>query len=336
MRIDPVAKRIVAIYLNMFLWQRSPAVRDRQVAEINEAKLLAWSHEEIKRTAELSDLYRDSAPIAASKAASDLNGLMAGHWESSTFQRWLFYSMSWAVLRCTKPIVTIPDQGLVRPSNSGILNDGRGLLDPQAEFYLPLSSTRILVVSWRGGPPDKIQLVTASPAHIRRISKFGFGQASRFVYATGESEKLAVAVQQSPRHIPTLKPLRMTGGPNPKADELGKLKAWFEKLGTDDPARHWCMAPGAGEHCRHNWRRLPNELPVVSDKPEFTTPVYVCEWCFAFEWRYRNGHVKFDDMELRRLLKQPPMKNWWELFDVTHAGNCIEACGTIPLYRVAE
>ena len=49
MRIDPVAKRIVAVYLNTFLWKRSQAIRDKQVAETSEAELLGWAHDAAER-----------------------------------------------------------------------------------------------------------------------------------------------------------------------------------------------------------------------------------------------------------------------------------------------
>ena len=326
--IHPVAKRIFAVYLNMFLWQRSPAVRDSQVAETSKEVLSEWAHEEMRLRDVLSGLHREVS-IAVAKAAGDVNGLMAGHWKSSTFQRWLFYSMSWTVLRCTEPIVTVPDQGLVHLGS-------RGLLDPKAEFYFPLSSTRVLVASWHGAPPNMVQLISASPAHVRQINKLGFGQAGRFVYGKEHSEKLAATVLKPSRHLPTLRALRIAGGPNQTAAALGKLGAWYEKLGSNDSDRYWCMAPGAGELCRHNWQRAPFELPVVSEKPEITTPVDVCEWCGALERRYRNGHVEFDDRELRRMSVQPPEKNWWQLYDVIHGGGRIEARGTMPRYRVAD
>ena len=327
--IDPVAKRIAAVYLNMFLWKRSPATRDSQVAETDEAVLLACARDGVRDHGLPSDLVRDVMPIAVAKAAADVNGLMAEHWSSNAFQRWLFHSMSWAVLRCAEPVATIPDQGLARLGS-------RGPLDPKAEFYFPLSSKRVLVMSWNGGPPNTVQLVKASPAHVRRINKLGFRQAGRFVYGEEYSERLAAAVQKSSRHLPTPRPLQLAGGLNPKVPELSNLRAWHEKLGLDDPDRHWCMAPGAGERCRHSWRRAPFELPVVSDEPEITMAVDVCEWCGGLQKRHRTGLVEFDDMELCRTLTRPPSKNWWQHFDVTHAGNRIEARGAIPLYRLAE
>ena len=205
LRIDPVAKRIVAVYLNTFLWMRSPAVRDKQVAETGEAELLRWAHDGAKRYGVLDSLYRDLLPTVVAKAIGDVNGLMAGHWKSSTFQRWLFYSMSWVVLRCAEPIVTIPDRGLV-------LLGGRGLLDPKAEFYFPLSSQRVLVASWHGAPPDTVQFLSASPAHMRGINKHGFAQAGRFVYGRAKSEKVAALVQKSSHRFPRLQSLHATGG----------------------------------------------------------------------------------------------------------------------------
>ena len=330
-RIDQVAKRIVAVYLTTFLWRRSPAIRDRQVAETNEAQFFDWGREGAKLYGAPRSLYRDNLPVFAAKVASDVNGLMAGHWESNTLQRWLLYSMSWAVLRCMEPIVTVPDRGLVQLGT-------RGLLDPKAEFYFPLSSKRVLVASWHG-PPSLVQFLSAAPAHVRGINKHGFGQAGRFVYGQEYSEKVATAVQRSAHHFPTLKALPAAGGPNPTVSKLDSLKAWYAKVidSSDDPDRHWCIAPGAGNQHRHNWQLAPFELPVVSDTPETKAPVAICAWCGALEWRYPNGHVRFDDLELRRTTVSEPMKNWWQSFRVVEGPDAhIEADGTVPRYHVAN
>lgn len=331
MRIDPVAKRIVAVYLNTFLWRRSPAVRDRLVAETTEAALLDSAHDGAKRYGLPARLYHDRLPAIAAKTASDLNGLMAGYWESNTFQRWLLHSMSWSVLRCRKPIVFVPDRGLIQLGS-------RGLLDPKAEFYFPLSSKRVLVASWYGAPPDVVQFTSASPAHVRGINKHGFRQAGRFVYGLKQSEKVAETVQKSSHHFPTLEAIDIVGGTNPTAIRLDKLQDWYaEVVGkSDDPDRYCCIASGAREQCRHNWQRAPFDLPVVRETPEFKAPVGVCEWCGALEWRYPNGHVRFDDLELRRTTMTERLKNWWQSFKIVGTSTSIEAHGAVPRYRVTD
>ena len=331
MRIDPVAKRIVAVYLNTFLWKRSPAIRDKQVAETSEAELLGWAHDAAERYG-TPPAYRDLLPVAVAKAASDVNGLMAEHWESSTFQRWLFCSMSWAVLRCADPIVTVPDRGLVQLG-------GRGLLDPKVEFYFPLNAKRVLVASWRGSPSSVVQILSASPAHMRGINKHGFGQAGRFVYGLKPSEKVATAVQKPSHHFPSLRALPVAGGDNPTAAKLDSLKTWYEKVvadSSDHPDRHWCIAPGARYQCRHSWQRTPFELPAIKDMPETKAQIGVCEWCSAVKWRFPNGHVRFDDLELRRTTVSEAMKNWWQSFRIVGSGTRIEARGAMPRYRVAD
>ena len=332
MSIDPVAKRIVAVYLTMFLWRRSPAIRDQQVTETTETEFLNWGREGAKLYGAPRSVYQDMLPAVAAKSARDVNGLMAEHWESSTLQRWLLYSMSWAVLRCGEPIVTVPDRGLIQLGR-------RGLLDPKAEFYFPLSSKRVLVASWHGAPPGLVQLLSASPAHVRGINKHGFGQAGRFVYGQECSKKVATTVQRSAHHFPRLKALPAAGGPNPTVPKLHGLQAWYTKVvndRSDNPDSHWCMAPGAGNQCRHRWQRAPFSLPVVSETPETKVPVGVCEWCGALEWRYPNGHVRFDDLELRRTTVSEPMKNWWQSFRVEGRGERIEARGAMPRYHVAD
>ena len=330
-RIDPVAKRIVAIYLNTFLWKRSPAARDQQVAETKEADLLDWAHQDVELYGLPRNLYQDLLPAVAAKAAGDVNGLMAAHWGSATFQRWLFYSMSWAVLRSKQPVVTVPDRGLVR------LGD-RGLLDPKAEFYFPINSKRVLVVSWHGSPPDVVQLLSASPAHMRNINKLGFTQAGRFVYAQEHSDKIGAVVQQSTHHFPRLKALHASGGPNPTAADLDSLSAWYERVAndySDNPDRHWCIAPGAGDQFLHNWQRAPFKLSVTT-QPRIKVPVRVCEWCCARELQYANGYIRFDDLELRRTMATGAMKNWWQSFKVVVTKNRIEAHGAMPRYRVTD
>lgn len=332
MRIDAVAKRIVAIYLNTFLWKRSPAIRDWLVAETSEADLLDWMNDEAKLHGAPRSLYRDVLPSVAAKAAGDVNGLMATHWDSATFQRWLFYSMSWAVLRCSESIVTVPDGGLVH------LGD-RGLLDPKAEFYFPLNSKRVLLVSWHGGPPDVVQLLSASPAHMRGINKHGFGQAGRFVYGQEFSEKIAEAVQKSSHNFPRLRTLQIAGGPNPVTEKLDELKVWYTRIIGDysnSPDRYWCIAPGAGNQCSHNWQQAPFELPMASDVPKIKATVRICNWCGALERRYPNGHIRFDDMELLRTTMNETKKNWWQLFRVVATQDRIRALGKVPIYEVVD
>ncbi len=332
MRIDPVAKRIVAVYLNMFLWKRSPTIRDQQVAGAKEATFLDLAHHAAKRYGAPGSLNRDIFPAVAARAASDANGLMAGHWESSTFQRWLFYSMSWVVLQCTEPIVTIPDGGLIRLGT-------RGLLDPQAEFYFPLNAKRVLLVSWHGAPPDVVQLLSASPAHMRSVDKHGFEQAGRFVYGQQYSKKVDATVRKRSHYFPTIQTLHAVGGSNPTVPKLENLGAWYRRVSDDDSDsadRHWCMAPGAGDQCRHNWKRAPFELSVVTETPDARVPVSVCEWCCALEWRYANGLIRFDDLELRRTTMTEAMKNWWQSFKVVATKNRIEARGAVQRYCVAD
>ena len=329
-RIDPVAKRMVSVYLNTFLWRRSPAIRDQQVADAKEADFVHWAHRAAKRYGVPSSLHRDVLRAAAA-AAGDVNGLMAEHWQSTTFQRWLLYSMSWVVLRCTESAVTVPDGGLVQLG-------GRGLLDPKAELYFPLSSRRVLAASWRGGSPDVIRLLSASPAQIRGINKYGIRQAGRFVYGQKYSRKVAETVQRSSHNFPKLKPLCISGSPSPVAARLKDFRAWYARV-TDDysdtPDRHWCMGPGAGDQCRHKWQQARFELPLVIDAMETKVSVSACKWCGALEFRYANGYVRFDDFELRRTTVPMSRKNWWQSLKVVASENRIEACGEVPIYRVA-
>ena len=321
MRIDAVAKRIVAVYLTMFLWRRSPAARDRLVSKTNEVDLVRLGR---KGAENLDDAVRDrlEAILPAVAGASDVNSLMAGHWSASTFVRWLFYSMSWAVLRCTAPVVTVPDQGLIWLGS-------RGLLDPKAEFYFPLSSRRVLVTSWQGSPQSLIQLLPASPAHMRGINKHGFARAGRFVCGQRRDQKLAAAVQKAQHHFPKLEPLAATGGPNPTAAKLSHLSSWIEGIGSDNPNRHWCMAPGADRHC-HQWRPSPSPIAVTSDLPDHKVPARFCQWCGAIERENLNGHIEFDDMELQRTQAQPPWKNWWQSFVIVDAGGRIKSRNVAP------
>lgn len=332
MRIDPVTKRIVAVYLTMFLWRRSPAIRDRQIIETTEDELLAMGRDIVRRYGAPLSLCRDRLPAIAARAASDVNGLIGGHWESSSFQRWLFYSMTWAVLRCPEPIVTIPDCGMARSGDGGPL-------DPSIEFYFPLSANRVLMASWHGAPPEKVQLLTASSAHVRHINKLGFGLAGRFVYAQTRSGKLATAVRRSSRHYTRLQGLQVAGGPNPTAMKLDSLNDWYAKVeadGADDAARHRCMAPGAGDQFRHSWQTVPADVPVAREAPQHKASVRICGWCNALEWRYPNGQVEFDDFELRRTTANEAMQNWWQSFRIESTDTSIRAHRAAPRCRVAN
>ena len=75
---------------------------------------------------------------------------------------------------------------------------------------------------------------------------------------------------------------------------------------------------------------------MVKDMPEVKVPIGVCEWCSALEWRFPNGHIKFDDLELRRTTASEAMENWWQSFEVVGTNTSIEAHGVVPRYRVAD
>ena len=70
--------------------------------------------------------------------------------------------------------------------------------------------------------------------------------------------------------------------------------------------------------------------------PETKAQIGVCEWCSAVKWRFPNGHVRFDDLELRRTTVNEAMKNWWQSFRIVGSGTRIEARGVVPRYRVAD
>lgn len=186
-RIDAVAKRIVAVYLNTFLWKRSPATRDKQIADTHDVELLM----SVRDRTERYGLLRDTLLVLAEENDTDVNSLMAQHWQANTFLRWVHYSMSWAVLQCAELIVMVPDCGMFRSS---------GLFDPNVQCFFPLSSTRVLVASWSGTPTDLVQLISASPAHVRKINKLGFGKAGRFVYGQEYSAKVAETVSRRSQH----------------------------------------------------------------------------------------------------------------------------------------
>lgn len=328
MRVDPVVKRIVAVYLTAFLWRRSPAIRDLQAAETTEEDLLAWCREATERYGRPRSLNQDRLPAIAASLASDVNGLMARYWGANVFGRWLLYSMSWAVLRCAEPNVTIPDCGMFRLG-------GIGLLDPRAEIYFPLSATRVLVASWRGAPPSEVQLLTASPAHVREINKLGFKQAGRFVYGQKRSKKVAMAVLRPSHRSTRLKGLNVTGGTNPTVNKLDDLNDWCSKMideGSYHPDHHLCIAPGAGEQFRHSWQRVSVGLPVAREAPEIKMPDRICEWCGARERRYLNGQVEFNDLELKRRRTKEPQPNWWQAFRIEATDTAIRAVGATPRY----
>lgn len=320
MCIDAATKRIVAIYLELFLWRRSPATRDRQ-AEMTKAKLSDMAMDSLRQNP-LRSLLEGSVP-AAVEVASDVNGLMASHWRANNFQRWLFYSMSWAVLRCDEPQVLIPDCGMVR---------WRGPLDVEAEFYFPLSDKRMLVASWLGAPSNEVKLLSAPSAYVGEINQLGFEQAGRFVYGR-ESATAPVKRPPSPRST-TLENLGVIGGPNPLAAELNELRRRYGNVGNsdDDPNRYFCVAPGAGEQHCHRWGQ-ELDVPVVQ---EVTTPGRFCEWCRALERKHTEGRFEFDDSELlRRTAPNKALrKNWWEFLKVEGTHTCIVARGVVPPYCI--
>ena len=310
-RIDAVAKRIVAVYLNMFLWKRSPATRDRQIADTNEVELLR----SVRDRAERYGLLLDTLLALAEENATDVNSLMAQHWKANIFLRWLHYSMSWAVLQCAEPIVMVPDCGMFRSS---------GLFDPDVQCFFPLSSTRVLVASWSGTPTDLVQLISMSPTHVRQINKLGFIKAGRFVYGQEYSAKVAEAVSRRSQHFESLGKLRPAGGLNPMATKLDSLRKWHaaNRLDVD---RYFCIAPSAGEAFRHDWQQVPSSLHVVSERQDVRTPVRICRSCYGIERRYPTGHLEFEDLELLRTTIRPPLKNWWQKYSVEEEGSRLEA-----------
>ena len=330
--IDSVSKSIVACYLAGFLWYRSPRVRATQLAGVTKAELVNWGRDEARAMAAVSDearqLYLERLPQVAEAMAADPNRLMAGHWWAGNMARWTLYSMSWTVLHCPKPIVAIPDCGMIHQGELALLNEA-------AELYLPLSADRILVASWRGAP-GLVQYAHATPAHVGKINRMGYGLADRFVYARTYRKAVEKQVRGPPRRKPSRLPPVVVQGESPTASRLNGLRELVRSVGFETLERDCCAAPGAGLTASHRWQDIPVELPTIKELPEHTAPVAICQWCGAVRRTLANGGFHQDDLEQERMKRGNRIKNWWQMFTIEPMPRGIRAHGEMPLYRFED
>ena len=310
--LDHTVRLLFAMYLSAFLWRRSPGIRRHMVENTNRAELMDGILAETQphRT---SRVYLDAAPATIKKIMADPNALMAEHWHAAHLQRVLLSKMNWVVLRCNKPLVVVADCGLVgtpwldsTPTASG------GLLALDMELYFPLTPHRILLLSWKGRPTGDVELVDVHASTIRYVNQFSIRRAHRFVYASCRERTLADDVGSKVlRQRKLRKPLQVNSD-HPWTMHLSLIGKWLDDIQAkaDNPNRYWCAAPGATNY-RHEWKLQPYKLRECKEFPE--TVCALCANCGAIEYRYPNGEVSYDDLELRRSTAEwgSCPSNWW-------------------------
>ena len=314
--LDHAVRLLFATYLSAFFWQRSPGVRRHVVENINRAGLMKDFLAE-SRPYRASSIYQNAVPTTIEKVMEDPNALMAEHWHAAHFLRVLLSKMNWVVMQCKKPLVVLADCGLggtpwldSTPTASG------GLLVPDVELYFPLAPHRVLLLSWKSKPTGHVELVDGLASTIRHINQFSIRRAHRFVYASHRDESLAHEVASKRLRQRNLRKPLQIDGQHPWAARLPLFRKWVDDIQSkaDNPNRHWCASPTATNY-RHQWALQPYKLRECKEFPE--TTYALCTSCGAIEYRYPNGQVSYDDLELRRsAVGRSFPSNWWTYYRV--------------------
>ena len=297
--INQTAKLLLSYYVAMFAWQRNPRVRRHQIEMWDDEQFMTEQFAQImedwggppKGRGDVIDKVREAV---LQKGLSRSNHFLSAGWEPGAVMRWSFHMMTWAVLDARSGKFTIPDSTMVR------FSENAGLLDEHAAFCLPLSSSRVLLACWKGGPPGVVQYRRIDRDLVHLINKVGFGQAERFVYAGVCDDALNRAVQKSRPHHAKVGQKFGLSGENTNRWHLNWINENYDWLRAE-----LCLT--APEHT-HEWHPVAVEAPL----PFSGQPTLRCSRCGCLKWRYPSGRVEFKNQEVAFVDADYPARNWWQ------------------------
>ena len=291
--IDPIERRVMAVYLEMYK-TRNREIRDelieRSLGDRDKIEdFMETSLKSVPATTMYTE-YKKQKEEVIDFMESYSKQMFSATWAPSNLDRFLFFRMTWRVLESTKVDFVVGDPPWVLTGKK----DGLGNFD--AEFLFPLSSNHVLHMSWQG-TPSIIDRELVSPVMARQINKKFIRASFRFVFFNRNCPKMTRAIENTNLCDGEIKLERPVLGDNPyRPGRLWKV--------TDEEI---CMHPAASNF-RHAWREAEDHSMVADGEV-----IEKCVHCLAMKLKYGDGtEPVIRDNEVRLATGQlGNHRNWW-------------------------
>lgn len=297
--INVAEKRIVAIYLEMFL-VRNRGMREKLAAKfLNDPNKIEDFLDTLMEPMRGTSLYAEhenqkTDTIERIEARPEI--VFSSTWKPSNLIRLLFYRMTWCVLRSDTVDFVVSEPPMALASV--------GMRHPEAKIFFPLSSRHVLFISWLGAP-SKIHRDTIHPNVARYINKIFVCKADRFVFFSKNCPKMAKFVKKK----------------NFYNDQLGNKGRLISGVNPYRPKQPWdisdedwdgfdmriCMHPLASNF-RHAWRKAENHQIIYRGKL-----MKWCRYCGLMILKYENNIelIRNSEVALATGKFGRHRKNWW-------------------------
>ena len=298
--IDPIERRVMAVYLEMYK-TRSREMRDELIEKFlgDRNKIENFMETSLRSMPETTmyTAYKNQKENVINLLESSSEQAFAAVWAPSNLDRFWFFRMTWRVLESTKVDFVVGDPPWVLTGKK----DGLGNFD--AEFLFPLSSSHVLHMSWRG-TPSTIDRELISPMVARQVNKKFIGASFRFVFFNRNCPKMARAIENKNLYHEKIKLERPVLGDNPYRP--GRLWKFTHKE-RDKLSEYICMHPAASNF-RHAWHKAMDHSMVAGGEV-----IERCVHCLAMKLKYGDDTepiIRNDEVRLAtgRLGNH---RNWW-------------------------
>lgn len=296
--INVVEKRIVAIYLEMFLVRnrgRREELAGKFLGDRNKIEDFLDTLMRPMRGTESYAEYKSQKTDAIERIEARPEIVFSSAWKPSNLIRLLLYLMTWRVLKSNTVDFVISEPPMVFA--------GVGIRHPDAQVFFPLSSRYVLHISWLGSP-STIQRILIPPSAARYVNKIFICKADRFVFFSQNCSKIAKLVKKKNFY-----------------DDKIKLKHWpISGVNPYRPKQPWiiadedwdgfdmkiCMHPLASNF-KHVWRKVENHRKIYRGEV-----VEWCKYCGLAILKYENNAEFIRNHEVALATgKVGQHRNWW-------------------------
>jgi len=298
--IDPIERRIMAVYLEMYK-TRNREMRDELIERFlgNRDKIEDFMETSLKSAPETTMYteYKKQKEDVINLLESSSEKIFAATWAPSNLDRFWFFRMTWRVLESTRIDFVVGDPPWVLTGQE----DGLGHFD--AEFLFPLSRSHVLHMSWRG-TPSIIDRELISPMVARQVNKKFIRASFRFVFFNRNCPKMTRAIVNKNLYYGKIKLERPVLGDNPYRPR----RLWkFTNEERDKLSEYICMHPAASNF-RHAWREAEDHSMVTGGKV-----IEKCVHCLAMKLKFGDDtEPVIRDNEVRLATGQlGNYRNWW-------------------------
>lgn len=304
--IDPIERRVMAVYLEMYK-VRNREQRERLKGEFfgDRDKVAAFMDAgmEHMRGTRMHVAYTKHKMNLVEYFETESEQVFSDAWVPSNFIRWLFFCMTWRVVESDVVDFVVGEPPLAF-AGTGTKGTGIGLEHLSAEVFFPLSSRHVLHLSWFGDP-SMARKEVFPPTVARQANKIFINKSARFVFFNKDCPKMSKLIKKKRFHNNEVKLNWAESGVNPY---------WSKQLSqlTDEERNKFsvniCMHPEA-LNFSHAWREA-GSLFVVDNGGKVTR---WCERCGVMELKYEDNvepEIRNSEVALATG-KWGTHQNWW-------------------------